>query len=226
MSNMGRYPHIREPSVNSHRQTITLPLALLLSAAICARLPFSDLQTSAGAESMVLHSVRCALPFFLIAFTASSIAILWPSRLSHWLLRNRRSFGLAFAAGMAWHLGFVAYFMLGFHKHLNRLALTTDFIGLGFLVALTATSFPSVARRLPRNWWRHLHKAGVYAIWLLATYIYLLNVHYSRDLVHVAALGILILAWCLRAAAWLQSLRRPHHSSSRGAMEAPPPPTA
>jgi methionine sulfoxide reductase heme-binding subunit len=174
---------------------------------------------------MVLHSVRCALPFFLVAFTASSLAVLWPAALSRWLLRNRRSFGLAFAVGMAWHLGLVAYFMLGFHKHLNRLALTTDFIGLGFLIALTLTSFPRVARHLPPNWWRRLHKAGVYAIWLLATYIYLLNVHYSLDPVHVAALGVLILAWCVRAAAWLQSVRRPLHPASRPAMEAPPPPT-
>jgi methionine sulfoxide reductase heme-binding subunit len=211
--------------MSSHRQSLTLPLALLVSAAICARLPATDLGIPAGAESMVLHSVRCALPLFLVAFTASSLVVLWPGRLSRWLLRNRRSFGLAFAAGMAWHLGFVAYYMLGFHKHLNRLALTTDFIGLGFLIALTATSFPALARHLPANWWRCLHKAGVYVIWLLATYIYLLNVHYNRDPLDVAVLGILILAWCLRAAAWAQASRRRLHPSSRQPMELPLPPT-
>ena len=211
--------------MSSRRQSLTPPLALLVSVVICARLPTIDLETAAGAESMVLHSVRCALPLFLIAFTASSVVVLWPARLSRWLLRNRRSFGLAFACGMAWHLGFVAYYMLGFHKHLNRLALTTDFIGLAFLIALTATSFAGFARHLPANWWRYLHKAGVYAIWLLATYIYLLNVHYSRDAFDVAVLGILILAWCLRAAAWTQTLRGRLHPSSRQPMEVPPPPT-
>jgi DMSO/TMAO reductase YedYZ heme-binding membrane subunit len=213
-------------SLNALRRNFLLPLALLVSAAICARLADVDLRLAAGAEVMVLHSVRCALPFFLVAFTASSIAVLWPGRVSRWVLRNRRSFGLAFAVGMAWHLGFVAYFMIGFHKHLNRVALTTDFIGLAFLVALTTTSFPRIARHLPPGWWRRLHKTGVYAIWLLASYIYLLNVHYSKDAIHVTALGVLILAWCLRAAAWLRTLRAPLRPPSRHAIEAPRPPTA
>jgi DMSO/TMAO reductase YedYZ heme-binding membrane subunit len=180
-------------------------LGLLVSAAIGAGLPFANLRTASGTEFMVLHSVRCALPFFLAAFTASSLAALWPSPLTRWLLRNRRACGLTFAIGMAWHLTFVAYFFAGFHKHLNRLALGLDVAGLAFLIALTITSFQSVARHLPPQAWRRLHRTSVYAIWSLATYIYLLDMKYSRDLLHIAALGILLCAVLLRVAAWLRT---------------------
>jgi len=151
---------------------------------------------------MVLYSVHCALPLFLVAFVASSLVRLWPSRVTRWLLRNRRAFGLAFALGMAWHLAFVAYFMSRFNKHLNGLALGMDVAGLIFLIALTVTSYRNVRQRMPARSWLLLHRAGVYAIWFLATWIYLLRMRYSPDLLHLAALLILLSALGIRALSW------------------------
>jgi methionine sulfoxide reductase heme-binding subunit len=179
-------------------------LAFSISAVICVALPFTDFQTARGTEFIVLFTVRCALVFFLIAFIASSLAILWPNRGTRWLLSNRRYFGLAFALGMGWHLSFVAYTLLRFGNHINRMATTLDLIGLAFLLALTLTSFRAIAHRLRPASWRRLHKTGVYAIWLLATYIYLINVREDADLFHVIALGILVAAWLLRLAAWIR----------------------
>jgi DMSO/TMAO reductase YedYZ heme-binding membrane subunit len=208
--------------VNSARPwSVSSPLpalGLLVSAAIGAGLPFADLSTAGGTEFMVLHSVRCALPFFLAAFTASSLAVLWPRPRTRWLLHNRRAFGLTFAIGMVWHLAFVAYFFAGFHKHLNRLALSLDLAGLAFLIALTVTSFRNVARHLSPRAWRRLHRTGVYAIWSLATYIYLLDMKFSRDPLHIAALVILLCAALLRAAAWL---RTAEHNSTRLRLQRP-----
>jgi methionine sulfoxide reductase heme-binding subunit len=185
-------------------------LAFAISAAICVALPFTDFQSARGTEFIVLYSVRCALPFFIVAFTASSLAILWPSRSTRWLLSNRRYFGLAFAFGMGWHLSFVVYTTLRFGNHVNRTATTLDLIGLAFLLALTLTSFGSIAHRLSPASWRRLHKTGVYAIWLLATYSYLAAARGDVDLFHVAALSVFLAAWLLRAAAWtrIQLLRR------------------
>src|SRR6202034_4701876 len=151
-------------------------LAFAISAANCLALPFTNFRSARGTVFIILYSVRCALPFFLVAFTASSLATLWPSRITRWLLSNRRYFGLAFAFGMGWHLTFVAYTTFRFGNHLNRTATTLDLIGLACLLALTLTSFRSIAQRLNPASWRRLHKIGVYVIWLLATYIYLLNV--------------------------------------------------
>src|SRR5262245_32017407 len=84
-------------------------LALAISASVCQALPHTDFHSARGMEYVILRSVRCALPFFLLAFTASSLPILWPNGTTRWLLSNRRYFGLAFAFGMAWHLSFVGY---------------------------------------------------------------------------------------------------------------------
>jgi sulfoxide reductase heme-binding subunit YedZ len=185
-------------------------LAFAISAAICIALPSTDFQSAHGTEFIILYSVRCALPFFIAAFTASSVAILWPSRSTRWLLSNRRYFGLAFAFGMGWHLTFVAYTTLRFGNHLNRTATTLDLIGLAFLLALTLTSFRPLAHRLSAASWRRLHKTGVYAIWLLATYIYLAGARGDADVFHIAALIVFVGAWLLRAAAWtrIQLFRR------------------
>jgi DMSO/TMAO reductase YedYZ heme-binding membrane subunit len=185
-------------------------LAFVISAAICIALPSTDLQTLHGTEFIVLYSVRCALPFFIAAFTASALAILWPTRSTRWLLSNRRYFGLAFAFGMGWHLTFVAYTTLRFGNHLNRTATTLDLIGFAFLLALTLTSFRWFAQRLRPASWRRIHKMGVYAIWFLATYIYLVRARGDGDLFDFVALSVLVAAWLLRVAAWtrLQLLRR------------------
>jgi sulfoxide reductase heme-binding subunit YedZ len=179
-------------------------LALAIGAVNCAALPFTDFQSAHGTESIILYSVRCALPFFIIAFTASSFATLWPGPGTRWLLSNRRYFGLAFAFGMGWHLTFVAYTTLRFGNHVNRTATTLDLIGFVFLLTLTITSFRAVARRLSPSRWRRLHKVGIYAIWLLATYIYLLGARDDADLLHIVALSVLVAAWLLRLTAWLR----------------------
>jgi DMSO/TMAO reductase YedYZ heme-binding membrane subunit len=185
-------------------------LAFAISAANCLALPITNFQSARGTVFIILYSVRCALPFFLVAFTASSLATLWPSRITRWLLSNRRYFGLAFAFGMGWHLTFVAYTTFRFGNHLNRTATTLDLIGLACLLALTLTSFRWFAHRLSPATWRRLHRTGVYAIWLLATYIYLARARDDEDAFDIAALSILVAAWVLRAAAWarIKFLRR------------------
>jgi methionine sulfoxide reductase heme-binding subunit len=185
-------------------------LAFAISAAICVTLPFTNFQSARGTEFIILFSVRCALPFFVVAFTASSLATLWPSQITRWLLSNRRYFGLAFAFAMGWHLTFVAYTTFRFGNPLNRTVTTLDLIGLAFLLALTLTSFRSFARLMRPASWGRLHKTGVYAIWLLATYIYLVRARGDADLFDIVALIILVAAWLLRAAAWtrIQLLRR------------------
>lgn len=62
---------------------------------------------------MIQFWVRCCVPFLYLAFAASSINVLAPSRFSRWLLRNRRYVGLSFAAGMGWQLRFILWMLLG-----------------------------------------------------------------------------------------------------------------
>jgi hypothetical protein len=181
-------------------------IALAASVATCAWLPLADFHSARGIAPMIQRSVRYALPLFLLAFTASSLAKLWPSQFTKWLLRNRRYIGLGFAFAMAWHLGFVGYSVFSFGLYASALsvkATALDLIALTFLVLLTLTSFRWFARRLTAANWRLLHKAGVYVIWFVTTYIYLGDVVLrGGDALHDVALTLLIAAWLLRVIAW------------------------
>lgn len=180
-------------------------IALATSLAICLGLPLADFHSAPGTAPMILRSVRDALPLFVLAFTASSLAKLWPSQPTRWLLRNRRYIGLGFAFAMAWHFSFVGYSIFAFGLYASRLtvkALALDLVAMVFLVLMTVTSFTSVARRLSYANWRRLHKIGVYVIWFVATYIYLGNVRHGIDALHLIYFGMLIAAWLLRVIAW------------------------
>lgn len=183
-------------------------LALATSIAICLGLPGTDFHSAHGMEPIILRSVRCALPLFLVAFTASSLVTLWPGRGTRWLLANRRYIGLAFAFAMAWHFSFVGYSIWMFGNKLNAKATTLDVIGLIFLLLLTLTSFRWSKRRLSSAAWRRLHKTGVYVIWLLATEIFAGIVRGGGDRIHDAFLSLLLAAWLLRVAAWMKQRQR------------------
>ena len=179
-------------------------LALIETVAVSSGLPRANFHSLRGMEPIIVHSVRCALPLFVLAFTASSLATLWPSRATRWLLSNRRYVGLAFALAMAWHFIFVGYAILSFGNPLNARATALDVTGLTFLLLMTLTSFTWSARRLGPENWRLLHKTGIYVIWFVATYVYLGTVRRGGDRLHYAILGVLLLAWLLRIAAWLK----------------------
>lgn len=189
-----------KPTINSWR--LFSLLALATTVATCLGLPFADFRSAHGMEFIIKHSVRCALPSFLLAFTASSIATLWPGPLSRWLLRNRRYFGLAFAYGMAMHFAFVGYSVMSFGNQLNSTVTTLDLAGAVFLLTMTLTSFRWFVERLSLANWRRLHKAGAYAIWLLATYIYVSDVRYERDAGHALVASVFLAAWLLRIVSW------------------------
>jgi methionine sulfoxide reductase heme-binding subunit len=179
-------------------------LAFIVSAAILAAVPRTDFGSAHGMEHIILHSVHCALPFFVLAFVASSLATLFPGRLSRWLLANRRYLGLTFAVGMGWHLGFVAYSFGVFGRQLNFTAIALDATALAFLIAMTLTSFRVFSRYLSATAWRRLHKCGAYVIWLVATEIFFDGVRSGGDRFHIAGLCVLLAAWALRVIAWLR----------------------
>lgn len=194
-------------------------LALLISVVILLGLPAADFHSARGMAPIILRAVRCALPFFVVAFTASSLAVLWPGPSTRWLLANRRYIGLAFATGMAWHFAFVAYVIWSFGNPLGPVSTVTDFTGATFLLLLTVTSFQWAARRLGRANWRRLHKVGVYAIWALATDIYLDSVKGGGDRTHYAALAVLFGALALRLAAWAKQRWQAYGSATARAHE-------
>jgi DMSO/TMAO reductase YedYZ heme-binding membrane subunit len=190
--------------MRAHLNSWPLFWALATAASIVnlLGLPEADFHSARGMAPVILRSVRCALPLFLVAYTASSLATLWPNPGTRWLLANRRYIGLAFAFGMAWHFGFVVYTIGSFGNPLNAKATALDVVGFVFLLLLTLTSFRPFARHLSRRNWQRLHKTGVYVIWLVATAIYFHGVKEGWDLFYRGAFAVLLGAWVLRATAW------------------------
>ena len=139
---------------------------LLLSFAIGAPRGFDE-----GAARMIIRfTARTSLLFFLLAFTASAMGSLWPSRPTRWQRRNRRYLGLAFAFSHAVHaVAIITLVRMGPAQAAE--ALTTDMlifggVGYALIAAMAATSFDRTAAMLGPRAWRWLHLIGAHYLWI------------------------------------------------------------
>ncbi len=180
-----------------------------ISAAMIVAMTLKDLGHGPGVSSMIQLSVRCAVPWLYIAFAASALQVLFPGHFSRWLLRNRKYFGLCFAAAMAWQ-GFFILWMVTVHTdyYVNEVYVLRDAIegvaGYAFLLAMTVTSFPKGRRLLKPKQWRILHLSGIYFLWAYAFSVYWWSLFYYSNPVPLDYIFYCagLAAWVLRAAAW------------------------
>lgn len=151
------------------------------SAAIVLVFPFLSLSEEDSARFLIRHSVRCALPWLLLALSASSLYRLRPGRLTRWLLDNRREFGVAFAVVMVWQIMFIAQLLLATGKNIlglfpsgpiGYLLFTNDLIGYGFIFLMAVTSFDFGRRYLSLLNWKRLHRAGIWFLWFSYFYTF------------------------------------------------------
>ena len=180
-----------------------------ISIAMVIAMMRTDLSTGPGVSSMIQLSVRCAIPSLYLAFAASSIRALFTGPLSLWLLRNRKIFGLCFAAAMAWQALFIIWLVTVHHDYyINDVYVLRDVIegilGYSFLIAMTLTSFQFGRKHLNPKQWKHLHKIGIYSLWVYAFGVYWWALFYYLDPVSIdyAYYWGGFLAWGLRVAAW------------------------
>lgn len=186
---------------------VVVPMCL----AVLAALPAKDLSGAADISSLIALSVRLAVPWLFIAFAASSLVVLAPGPFSRWLLRNRRIFGLCFAAGMAWQLLFILWLVFGhFDYYMNEayalIDLAVQIPGYLVLIPMTITSFPAGRRLLtptPASW-RLLHKGGIYFLWAVVWSTYWYELYYYDDIqaIDYAYYWAGFAAWGVRMGAW------------------------
>ena len=145
-------------------------IALALGAMTIALL-YSGGWETAAIRLAIRSTARTSLGLFLLAFSASSLAKILPSRKTLWLLRNRRWLGLSFAFSHLLHAGVVFLFYRNapdlfwfLEKPLN---FTVGLIGYVFVVTLAATSFNGAVQRLGLFVWRRIHTVGVWVIWTI-----------------------------------------------------------
>ena len=194
----------------------SIVVVLMCSAALLA-MTAVDLSSSLGISSMIQFSVRLAVPWLFIAFCASSLVAIFPGEYSRWVLRNRRMFGLCFAAGMAWQLFFIVWLVVGHFDYYmeeayDYLSLLEQVPGYVLLIAMTITSFRFGRSKLSPKQWKILHTGGIYFIWFVVWTTYWFELFYYDDIQFIDYLYYWagFTAWALRMAAWtLKRMRQP-----------------
>ena len=192
---------------------VVVPMCLAALLAMTA----VDLSSSLGVSSMIQFSVRLAVPWLFIAFCASSLVAIFPGEFSRWVLRNRRMFGLCFAAGMAWQLFFIVWLVVGHFDYYmeeayDYLSLLEQVPGYVLLIAMTITSFRFGRSKLSPKHWKILHTGGIYFIWFVVWTTYWFELFYYDDIQFIDYLYYWagFTAWALRMAAWtLKRMRQP-----------------
>ncbi len=183
------------------------------SLAVIGYMSTQDLTVPRGLSEMIQCTVRVCVPLLFLAFASSSITKLVPSPFPKWLLRNRRYFGLGFAAGFAWQMVFILWLAIGHPEYYAEEVFSgvSDFIiyRLGpylFLVAMTITSFFPVRRKMNRTAWYVLHWTGIYYIWYVVeiTYWYEVSFYEDRQIIDYIYVTVGGLAYLARVGEWIR----------------------
>jgi DMSO/TMAO reductase YedYZ heme-binding membrane subunit len=140
---------------------VTLFFTTLLSVGLLAITGVSD----DNLRLVLSLTARIAFMIFLLVFVARPLRQLVRTDLTKRLLKERRAFGIAFAAVFTVHLGLIAYRFAtvpGLEYPLASAIVGGTAYALTY--AMLVTSFDGPARAIGPKAWRALHKTGLYYI--------------------------------------------------------------
>lgn len=153
-------------------------------------------------------TARVGFPVFLLAYSASSLLRLWPGDLTKALVRDRRWWGLGFAASHTVHLvALVTYLELsGEGRPISVLIGGGGAYVMMYLMAFTSND--AAMRALGRNW-KRLHTVGIHWLWFVFAFSYLGRVMAGREMPYAAiTLSLALTALGMRIVAWMKARRR------------------
>ncbi len=159
------------------------------------------------AQLAARYTARVAFPVFLIVYTASSIATLWPNETIRGVMRTRRQWGLGFALAHGVHLvALVTYFRI---SGASPPVLSLAFGGAAYvLIAAMAITSNDASMQRMGIWWKRLHRMGIHWIWLVFTLSYLKRSVDPQAMGQgVALFPFAAAAGLIRLAAWLKRRR-------------------
>ncbi len=188
------------------------PLLGLLSAGLLA---WSGWVTFGGPDPVeatreaIRLTARTSLLLFVLAFIASGLMRLWPGRMTAWLLRNRRAFGLSFVVSHLIHAAVLVRLWALDPVLFDELTTTASFVAGGscyaVILALGITSLPAVRTRMSAMAWQRLHGFGVWYIWLF----FLINFGRRAVMNGMYWPAMLIIALALVLRLWGRARRAP-----------------
>jgi len=159
--------------------------------------------TKEGELAGTAITARWAFPWFIAAWSASSLAKLWPGGWRSALLRRRRAVGLAFAANHFVHLGFVVAAVSQFGE---TRPLFVYLLGGGayvMIAAMALTSNNAAQRWMGFKSWRLLHAVGGWWVLVIFANSYV-NRLMEKPAIAAPAVVLIVAALGLRIAAGLR----------------------
>lgn len=184
--------------------------ATLANAALAWAIFASKGWDATGTELALRMTARAALVYFLLAFLASPVDRLRPGRISAWLLRNRRAFGVVFGLSMSIHVMCILRLFRLFAPERPPMVTRADFFigipGLVLVALMTITSLDALRNRLGPTRWEQLHRTGLWTVWAIFFLCLVDSVgrktSHHPGLEYYPFIAALALAALLRSAAW------------------------
>ncbi len=162
--------------------------------------------TVEGAAAGARLTARWAFPWFIAAWSASSLATLWPGGWRRALLRRRRAVGLAFAANHFVHLGFILLTGLVFGHPFGWITILGGGTGYALIGAMALTSSDAAVRWMGPARWKLLHFVGGWIVLLIFANSYVGRIP-EKPWVGVPAAALIAAALLLRLAAFMKARR-------------------
>jgi len=187
--------------------TIVLGAALAATAVGVLGFATGGGWTHEGALMATRLTARLSFPIFLLAWSASALAALFPGGWRTALLRRRRAVGLSFAAAHGVHLGFILVLGFVFAHKLNPVSVYGGGFVYVLIAAMAATSNDASVKVLGAARWRLLHTVGGIGILLVFTNSYVGRLM-TKPMLAIPALALIAAAVTLKLAAWLKRARR------------------
>ena len=152
-------------------RTVPLFLAALVSAGavVFAILVGNDLVDQAHLAAR--WTARVGFPIFILTYSASSLARLWPNDTTKAMLRHRRQWGLGFAFAHTVHLVALVTFLKISGEPPKLPTLVGGGAAYVLLYAMAVTSNDAAMRALGL-WWKRLHRFGIHWLWFVFTFTY------------------------------------------------------
>jgi DMSO/TMAO reductase YedYZ heme-binding membrane subunit len=153
------------------RDIAFIAAATVLNATIAGLLLLTAGSGIDGTELALRTTARVSFVWFMLAFIASPLQQLRPSRASAWLLSHRRALGVTFGLSMSIHVCFIVR-LFALHAPARPPMVTdADFFigvpGLALVALLTITSLDALKRRIGSLAWQRLHTTGIWVVWAI-----------------------------------------------------------
>lgn len=153
-----------------------------------------------GAKAGAALTARWSFIWFLAAWSASSLATLWPGGWRSELLARRRALGLSFAIAHLAHAGFFLAAIMVFEVFVPAITIAGGGMGYLFVAIMAITSNNYSQRRLGLKIWRRIHMTGGWVVLTIFSFSYFGRI-VEKPLLGVPAMTLIILALGVRIAA-------------------------